>query len=351
MKQLISKLCEFLATGEDLTVATILTRSGSAPRTAGTKMIIRANGDIFGTIGGGLVEARAQQTAREIFATRQSRRFVFDMTGVNADTMDMICGGEVEILLEYIDASAENRSVFEAWLEALNVGRNCLLVTPLPADDQAQPVQRCLLYADAVCFGAAQLPQDIRQALLKDTRNSRYPTLLEIAGQLFFVEPSSTPATLFLFGAGHVSQPTAALATMVGFNTVVIDDRVEFANRERFPRASEIVVAPSYDDCMATLAIDSHSYLVIISRGHRHDQSLLRQAVQTGAGYIGMIGSRGKRDKIYSNLQAEGISLETLDKVYAPIGTAIKAETPAEIAVSIVGELIKVRAELQQNDD
>lgn len=351
LKQLIRKLCELLAAGEDLTVATILTRSGSAPRTAGTKMIIRANGDISGTIGGGLVEARAQQTAKEIFTTRQSRRFAFDMTGANADTMDMICGGEVDILLEYIDASAENRSVFEAWLEALNVGHNCLLVTPLPAEDQVEPAQRCLLYADAVCFGAAQLKEDIRQALLKDSRNSRYPTVLDVAGGLFFVEPSSTPATLFLFGAGHVSQPTAALAAMVGFNTVVLDDRAEFANRERFPRASEILVAPSYDDCMSSLAIDSHSYLVIISRGHRHDQSLLRQAVQTGAGYIGMIGSRGKRDKIYSNLQAEGISRQTLDKVYAPIGTAIKAETPAEIAVSIVGELIKVRAELQQNND
>lgn len=102
---------------------------------------------------------------------------------------------------------------------------------------------------------------------------------------------------------------------------------------------------------MANLDIDSHSYLVIVSRGHRHDQSLLRQAVQTGAGYIGMIGSRGKRDKIYHNLEAEGIPRETLDKVYSPIGTAIDAETPEEIAVSIVGELIKVRAALQQNHD
>lgn len=129
MKQLIEKLCSFLDAGEDLAVATILTRSGSAPRTAGTKMIIRNNGEIFGTIGGGLVEAQAQETAREIFSTRQSRTFTFDMTGANADTMDMICGGEVEILLEYIPAIEENRTVFEAWQDALKTGRQCLLVT------------------------------------------------------------------------------------------------------------------------------------------------------------------------------------------------------------------------------
>lgn len=351
MKQLIEKLCSFLEAGEDLAVATILTRSGSAPRTAGTKMIIRANGEIFGTIGGGLVEARAQETAREIFHTRQSRTFVFDMTGAHADTMDMICGGEVEILLEYISAIEDNRTVFEAWQDALKTGRPCLLVTPLVTETHNQAGQRCLLHADASCFGPVPLPEDVRQALLAETISSRYSTMLSLDQRVYFVEPSYAPATLFLFGAGHVCQPTAALATMVGFNIVVLDDREEFANRSRFPKADQIVVVPSYDDCMSHLDIDDHSYLVIISRGHRHDQSLLRQALQTGAGYIGMIGSRGKRDKIYRNLLAEGVPQETLDKVYAPIGMAIEAETPEEIAVSIVGELIKVRAALQEKND
>jgi xanthine dehydrogenase accessory factor len=351
LKQLIEQLCSFLDAGEDLAVATILTRSGSAPRTAGTKMIMRVNGDIYGTIGGGLVEARAQETAREIFETRQSRTFVFDMTGAKADTMDMICGGEVEILLEYIPAIEDNRMVFDAWQDALKTGLQCLLVTPLPTNNQGKPGQRCLLHADASCFGPAPLPQEVRQTLLTRTLSSRYPTMLELPQGVFFVEPSYAPATLFLFGAGHVCQPTAALAAMVGFNTVVLDDRQEFANQKRFPKANQIVVVPTYDDCMTHLDIDDHSYLVIISRGHRHDQSLLRQALQTVAGYIGMIGSRGKRDKIYRNLMAEGVPRETLDKVCAPIGMAIEAETPEEIAVSIVGELIKVRADLQRSND
>lgn len=351
MKQLIEKLCTFLDAGEDMAVATILTRSGSAPRTAGTKMIIRNNGEIFGTIGGGLVEAQAQKTAQEIFNTRQSRTFVFDMTGANADTMDMICGGEVEILLEYIPAIEENRTVFDAWQDALQTGRQCLLVTPLSTEKLNQPAQRCLLHADASCFGPVPLPKDVREALLAETQCSRYPTMLKLEDGLFFVEPSYAPATLFLFGAGHVCQPTAALATMVGFNTVVLDDREEFANHKRFPKANQIVVVPTYEDCMSHLDIDDHSYLVIISRGHRHDQTLLRQAVQTGAGYIGMIGSRGKRDKIYRNLLDEGIPQETIDKVYSPIGMSINAETPEEIAISIVGELIKVRADLQKTDE
>lgn len=351
MRNLMKTLCRLLESGEDLVVATIITSSGSAPRTAGTKMIIRASGEIFGTIGGGLVEARAQQMAPEIYADRKSQIYVFDMTGEQAATMDMICGGQVEVLLEHIPASEDNRTVFQAWHKALSSGLKCLLVTPLKPGDSDSSQQRCLLQADNTVVGPAVLAPEITGTLWSEARGKSYPLIITLPQGTFYVEPSFVPATLYLFGAGHVCQPTTALATMVGFNTVVLDDRAEFANRERFPSASKILVLPSFDDCMADLDIDCHSYLVIISRGHRHDQDLLRQALRTEAGYIGMIGSRGKRDKIYNNLMAEGVSRQVLDQVYSPIGMAIKAETPEEIAVSIVGELILARARNQEHHD
>lgn len=347
MRNLIETLCQLLETGEDLVVATILSSRGSAPRTAGTKMIIRSNGDIFGTIGGGLIEARAQQTAPEVYASGQSQSYVFDMTGAQAATMDMICGGEVEVLLEHIPACTENLTLFQAWHKALHTGRECLLVTPLKRTDAQQSLQRCLLQADTTSEGPGALSAEEAEALWLQSKNIRYPVIISLPQGTFYIEPCFVPATLYLFGAGHVSRPTAELASMVGFNTVILDDRDEFANRERFPQASEILVVPSYDDCMLDLAIDRYSYLVIISRGHRHDQDLLRQALRTEAGYIGMIGSRGKRDKIYRTLLAEGASQQALDQVYSPIGIAIEAETPEEIAVSIVGELIQSRARNQ----
>jgi xanthine dehydrogenase accessory factor len=344
---LTKTLCQLLAAGEDLVVATILTRSGSAPRTAGTKMIIRANGEISGTIGGGLVEARAQQIAPKVHADRKSQIFLFDMTGEQAATMDMICGGEVEVLLEHIRANDDNRIVFQKWQEALTTGRQCLLVTPLNLDEPDQPQQRCLLGEDSTTIVPSILEPTLAETLWAEARGKSFPIITTLPQGTFYVEPSFIPATLFLFGAGHVCQPTASLAAMVGFKTVVLDDREEFANRKRFPSAEEVRVVSSYDNCMTELAIDSHSYLVIISRGHRHDQDLLRQALRTEAGYIGMIGSRGKRDKIYRNLLAEGVKQQAIAKVYAPIGMAIEAETPEEIAVSIVGELILARARNQ----
>jgi xanthine dehydrogenase accessory factor len=351
LRNLMKTLCHLLEAGEDLVVATIITSSGSAPRTAGTKMIIRANGEIFGTIGGGLVEAQAQRIAPEIYANRKSQFYDFDMTGEHAATMDMICGGEVQVLLELIPANDDNRTVFQAWHRALSSGRESLLVTPLKPGDSDSPQQRCLLRTDNTVVGPAILTPEIAESLRFKAKGKIFPFMVSLPEGTFYVEPSFVPATLFLFGAGHVCQPTATLATMVGFNTVVLDDRAEFANRQRFPTASEILVVDSYDDCMSRLEIDNHSYLVIISRGHSHDQDLLRQALNTEAGYVGMIGSRGKRDKIYSDLIAEGVSRQALDQVHSPIGMAIKAETPEEIAVSIVGELILARARNQERHD
>jgi xanthine dehydrogenase accessory factor len=137
----------------------------------------------------------------------------------------------------------------------------------------------------------------------------------------------------------------------VDFRVVVVDDRTEFANRQRFGCAEEILVPPSFEKVIESLAIDRNCYLVIVTRGHLHDRSVLAQALKTDAVYIGMIGSQRKRDAIYASLAKDGYQPSDLNRVHSPIGLTIAAETPAEIAVSIVAELIAVRASLSQNTD
>jgi xanthine dehydrogenase accessory factor len=163
------------------------------------------------------------------------------------------------------------------------------------------------------------------------------------SGTFVLTELIAPEETVYLFGAGHVSRETAMLASRIGFETVVLDDRPEFANRERFPEADEIHVLSSYEQAMDNLVIDSRGYIVILTRGHLHDKTVLGQAVTTPARYVGMIGSRKKRDAIFRALAAEGISQNDLARVHSPIGLSIGAETPAEIAVSITAELIRVR--------
>jgi xanthine dehydrogenase accessory factor len=161
------------------------------------------------------------------------------------------------------------------------------------------------------------------------------------------VEPHAAPHTAVVVGAGHVGLHTARMARAVGFRTVVLDDRKEFANRERFPEANEVKVIPGFTGCFDELGVNGASFVLILTRGHVHDKVVLAQALKTGAGYLGMIGSRKKRDAIYDALVEEGVPREELSRVFCPIGLDIDAETPEEIAVSIVAEMIQIRAGMQ----
>jgi len=181
-------------------------------------------------------------------------------------------------------------------------------------------------------------------ALLREKRPKVLILSSENREMEILLEPIFSEPILYIFGAGHVSEQIAPLAKKVHFKVVVIDDREMFANRNRFPEADEVIVS-EFEKCFDQLNIDDSSYIVIVTRGHLYDGFVLEQAIQTKAHYIGMIGSKKKIRTLYQNLMEKGITKETLDQVYAPIGIDINSETPEEIAVSIVAELIKVRGE------
>jgi len=157
-----------------------------------------------------------------------------------------------------------------------------------------------------------------------------------------FLEPILSPETLYLFGAGHISQSTAAMGKMLGFQVVVIDPRPEYNNSDRFPDADSLIVE-GYDSAFSKLNVDKDSYIVIYTTGHVLDEQCLRFAVGTKAKYIGMIGSKKKVIEVKERLLQKGVSQQQLDRVYAPIGIEIGAETPQEIATSILAEIIKVK--------
>ncbi len=156
-----------------------------------------------------------------------------------------------------------------------------------------------------------------------------------------FIEPITKP-NLFIFGGGHVGLCIYKLAKMIDFNVFVIDDRENFANKERFPEAEE-TYAESFKTVFDKLPINENSYLIVVTRGHKFDETALYGCCKTNAKYIGMIGSRKKIKTIFENLKEKGISESILEKVHAPIGLDIGAQSVEEISVSISAELIKIR--------
>lgn len=344
MKKLYESCAHLLSRGEDIVIATIIQQDGSAPRTAGTKMLIRRDGSFEGTVGGGLLEARVLQFARDVFEKGQSicEKFVF--TGADVNSLDMICGGEVEVFIDLVSSSfSENVSLYNFLVNLTNERQKALLVSRIITGEESRDcLKQCLLLEDKT---VGMKLSDNQQNQLLQVKPGRYPSLITLEGNTFLIEPLHSPSTVYLCGAGHVSQKIAQLAGLVGFRTIVLDDREEFASRHRFPLADEITIVKDFAGCFQNYEIDRNSFLVIVTRGHKFDMIVLAQALETDACYIGMIGSRRKRDAIYKALRENGFSEEKLARVYSPIGLPILAETPEEIAVSIVAELIKVRAE------
>ncbi len=346
MIEIYQECCKLLQAGQPVVLATVFEAKGSAPRVAGARMLVRLDGSICGTIGGGRLEHDAVQLARTLYDKAESVIYTFDLTGSDVAGMDMICGGKGEVWLHYFTGNAQEQSVCQAVLSALASRQKAWLVTEISRLPDATGRQIALLDESDAVHGSLQLSP----ALVREWAGQKASAAIfteEYGGSRFLVEQIRPLRTVLIFGAGHVSQQVAPLCERVGFRVVVLDDRAEYANRSRFTANTEIRVIDSFAD-WAGLPIDAGCYIVILTRGHIHDKTVLAQALQTSAGYIGMIGSRRKRDKIYQALRDEGITQEQIERVHSPIGLDIGAETPEELAVSIVGELIQVRAAEQR---
>jgi xanthine dehydrogenase accessory factor len=325
--------------GEGFAWVTVLDTRGSSPRHAGAGMLVRADGSIFGTIGGGPLEATVIKQALEVLKTGDSR-----LTGFESAQLGMACGGGGLLLIEYVDPSRlEARKLFDSLLALLAGGGKGWLVTVVPQEGGGgSPVRRCLVDSNGSVSGDPVCAPEILQGLAK--RGGTYDHIVAGDPARTHVQPIGAQGTAYVFGAGHCGEKLVPVLSTLGFFTVIVDDRGDFANRERFPTADRIVVPESFDGVVETLPIDEDSYLVIVTRGHNHDQNVLAQTLRTEARYIGMIGSMKKVAGTFEALGREGFSSDELARVHAPIGLSIDAETPEEIAISIAAQLIQVRA-------
>jgi xanthine dehydrogenase accessory factor len=337
-----------MQSGRNVVLATILSVVGSSPRHVGTRFLIRSDGSIVGTIGGGLFEAQVQEMAQSALEAGISRRARFSFYGKDAQSVDMICGGKAEVLIEFVDSRNEARGAIFRKIVAMIEQRDsgCLLTRlAIPPDGQTTgPMEHVLVDGDGQLVGG--FPGDAEAVkAIPPLRLMKPAQFLEVSGaeHPILLESLHPTGVLYIFGGGHVGVCVAHLAAYVNFRVVVLDDRSAFLSREHVPDADDVVTLDSFANALQGIRVDEDSYVVIVTRGHSHDRTVLAQALRTNAGYVGMIGSRRKNALIFESLLEQGFTREDLARVHAPIGLPIGGETPEEIGVSIIAEMIQVR--------
>jgi xanthine dehydrogenase accessory factor len=369
MNVLIDEVMHALDQKQDIALATIISKNGSAPRTTGAQMIIRSDGSIFGTIGGGKMEAMVIDLAKETIKRKDCHVTRIEMTGESAATGDMICGGIQDVLVEYLDPSDETyKESLRSYQDIVHQRHLGWWITRIP-EQNASKAEHILVKDDSELVWGCNPIDGVKVEFASHEADEYHSHLekgapiLTLAGKTFdlkginrsiiekigeerwLIDPILFYGTVYIFGAGHVSQQLAKVTKLVGFRTVVIDDRAEFANVQRFPEVDEVVVVENYDALFEHIHLDPENYMVIVTRGHLHDRNVLRQCLDIETAYIGMIGSKRKVGLVYDELEKQGYDRVKIEKVHSPIGLKIGADTPEEIAISITGELIQVRNE------
>lgn len=335
-----------LGSGSPIVLISVMNIQGSTPRHEGTKMAVGADYTTYGTIGGSLIEAAAINESKNVLNKGKSKVFSFNLTGKDAATPGMICGGTAEILLDYITPSAANQEFSRQWCDAISQGKDFYILTHLKEKNESlHVIGHAILQPEKNPFISTLLTIEDINKLKKELFSVSSSSLLRLNDTQVMIERIRKLKTIYCFGAGHVAIPTVHLAAMAGFRVIVSDDRPEYANAERFPEAYETVVIKDYSHAFDEYDIDEYSYIVIFTHSHQYDRLVLEQALKTSAGYIGMISSKRKRQAIYEALMANGVKKQRLDWVHSPIGIDIGGETPEEIAISIVAELIQVRSQ------
>ena len=338
MKKMFNIIHERLTAGEALVLVTVTASSGATPRGPGARMLVGKEGRLYGTIGGGAVEYRSEQIALQVLENKTSEKQDFSLTRDDVQNLGMICGGDVHVYFQYIpEGDGDTMKLSAEALRILEAGDALWLISNIGnSGELSLYTKKHGLYGAPVSdWVFSQLP--------------RQPKVLQTEDEMYCVEQINGSGRVYIFGCGHVSQELEPVLSHVGFRCVVMDDRPEFARRELFPSAEEVKLI-DFTKIDEYVSINEDDYVCIMTRGHGFDTVVQAQVLKHKPCYVGVIGSKKKAAGVRQILKEEyGLNDAELDLVTTPIGISIDAETPAEIAISIAGQMIQVRAKLNKS--
>jgi xanthine dehydrogenase accessory factor len=338
--EVTTEMVRLVEKGEPFAIATLVDAHGSTPQKVGARLLVRADGSTVGTLGGGCIEADVWELAKQAIKTGEPSTLDFTLNEDIAVDYGLACGGTERILVDPTFTRGDIE-VTRRMLGAASGERRGIVVSVVDGQTRVSTARRIALWEDGTVDGdlgdvhadALQLAQRLVGA-----QRPKAALVTLTGGVQVFADVFAEPPEVVILGGGHVGRAVATIAQTLGYRITVIDDRTDFANKERFPQAYQ-VIAGDIEKSIDGHAANRNSAIVIVTRGHKYDYQALSAAARSQAGYIGLMGSRRKVALIYRQLLRDGVPEERLRDIHAPIGLDIGAVSPEEIAVSIMAEI------------
>ena len=351
MQEVFHEAVNELTKGDPVVVATVVHTKGSTPQKPGAKLLVRHDGSGVGTLGGGCVEGDIWFAAKELLKRGGPAEYRdYELNEELAAEDGLVCGGTMYFLIDPVYRPDEYLSYASEIDGAYRGEGAAALATLIKAADRdhgtaASTGSKLFIRENGATEGTLGLPELDREAVKKARElmvHGRNEYVTTDSGAQYFVEAYTTPPQLVLCGGGHVSKAISPLAKTLGFRVFITDDRVDFANPDRFPEA-DMLVAEKPEDAIPQLPINPNTFIIIATRGHRYDNVALEAAARTPAKYVGLLGSRRKTILIYEDLMRSGVPIDRIREIRSPVGLDIHGRTPDEIAISIMAEILMFR--------
>jgi xanthine dehydrogenase accessory factor len=340
LEAVVHQALAWRAAGKKVALATVARTWGSSPRPAGSKLAVSDDAEFVGSVSGGCIEGAVIQEALEVMAAGASRVLEFGVSDETAWEVGLACGGKVEVFVEAVAPEVGRgitRAVLEQLLDARRARRPVVLVTPLDGGAHRLVPVVAVVPLGPVAPAAPAVDPALADAVAQVARRDQ-AEVIDAAGGALLLEPHTAPLRLVIVGAVHVAQPLAEMAALAGFAVTIVDPRRAFATAARFP--GQALVAAWPDVALAELAPDARTAIVTLTHDPKLDDPALVAALASPAFYVGCLGSRKTHGARRVRLGAHGVGEAALDRLHGPVGLRIGARTPAEIAVSILGEIV-----------
>ncbi|NNF00442.1 MAG: XdhC family protein [Pyrinomonadaceae bacterium] len=338
--QEILKHVDTLAPEKDAVLATVVDVRGSSYRLPGAKMLILENGDSYGTVSGGCLEADVMQHAGQVLESGEPQIFTYDTT-TNDDSVfsyNMGCRGVIRILLEAIRSNP-----YVDFMRACFEREKGVAATSLDPGNEQAIGDRIFFVGDGI--GQNEFAdEEIRSKVVEILRSGRSSIERYDFGEVFF-EYIAPPVSIKIFGAGADAVPLAKLANELGWHTTIIDHRTALANHERFDEPDEIIISRP-EDVSVKVRFEKESFAVVMTHNYDHDRKIVGQLLKSDFPYVGLLGPKVRTENLIRELREEGLEItkDDLEKLYAPVGLDTGAHLPETIALSIIAEIQTVLA-------